>query len=610
MRRFAPLLLIIFSVPLLGASEGPRRILILNSFGRDFTPYNSVTSKFREDLARLSPKPVELLDISLETMRFDTADEAPVVDYVGALCARRPIDLVVAIGSPAYRFWERHRAELLPDTPALIAAVEERHFDGKPPEQDAVVALRLDLPGVLENLLAVRPGTHNVYVVIGDSPLERYWLAHLRREWGPFEKKVNLVYWNEVPFDEMVRRAAQLPSDSAIFFALLVQDAAGVPHEQEAAVEALRDAANAPLFGWSDNLLGHGIVGGPLLPLKEVGRATARAALRVLAGEPAGQVRSPVLAADRPSYDWRQLRRWGIDEASLPSRSTVLFHPTSLLRKYRWVILGTGLLIAAQAIAISGLLISRRRRLQAEEEAARLRHELAHAGRVSALGQLSSSLAHELNQPLGAILRNAEAAEIFLDATPPNLQEVRAILADIREDDQRAGGVIDGIRGLLRRHPVEFSSIELAGMAERMMILIRPDAQSRRIEVSAEVAPGLPDIHGNSVQLQQVLLNLLINGMEAMERNGSEGRRLRLKIGANGGNRVQMSVSDSGPGIPSEDLPRVFENFYTTKPGGMGMGLAICRQIVEAHGGEIEAANDPGGGTTFRVTLPMARVSA
>lgn len=593
-------------LPLQAAAVAPQRVLILDSFGRDFAPYRTIGHAFREEMARNSPKPVDFVEVSLETVRFDAPEEAPVIDYVRALCTRQPFDLVLANGAPAAKFWQRYGADLLPSTPSLVAGVEERHFQGTPPAGDARVALRLDLPGILQHMLTLLPKTRNVYVVIGDSPLERFWTAQLRREWQPFEKQVRFIYWNDLPIDEMIRRSGSLPPHSAIFFGLLVKDAAGIPQEQEIAMDKMAETANAPLFSWSDNFLGHGIVGGPLLPLKEVGRAAARGALRILSGEPARRVDLPVVAADRATYDWRELRRWGIDESRLPSGSTVLFHPTSMVHKYRWVILGTGLLIAAQAIAISGLLISRRRRLQAEEEAERLRRELVHAGRVAALGQLSSSLAHELNQPLGAILRNAEAAEIYLDATPPDLQEVRAILADIREDDQRAGGVIDGIRGLLRRHPVEFSSIEPAGMAERMMTLIRPDAQSRRIEVSSEVAPGLPAIHGNSVQLQQVLLNLLINGMEAMERNGSD-RRLRLKIGANGGNRIEMSVSDSGPGISPEDLPRIFENFYTTKPGGMGMGLAICRQIVEAHGGEIEAANDPGGGTTFRVTLPMAK---
>ncbi len=597
----------LLGVPLQAASTAPQRILILDSFGREFAPYRTIGHAFREEMARLSPKPLEFVEVSLETVRFDAPEEGPVVDYIRALCTRQSFDLVVANGAPAAKFWQRYRADLLPTTPTLIAGAEERHFQGKAPEGAAIIALRLDLPGILRQLLALLPETRNIYVVIGDSPLERFWTAQLHQEWQPFEKQVRFIFWNDLSTDEMVRRSATLPPRSAIFFGLLVKDAAGILQEQEIAMDRMREVANAPLFSWSDNFLGHGIVGGPLLPLKEVGRAAGRGALRILAGEPVGQVDLPVVTADRSSYDWRELRRWGIAEARLPAGSTVLFQPSSALQKYQWPIVAAVLVIALQGVVIVAFLIARRRRRQAEAETVRVRGELAHAGRVSVMGQLSSSRAHELNQPLGAILRNAEAAELLLDASPPDLDEVRAILADIRKDDQRAGGVIEGIRALVRRQPTEFSSVDLAPLAERMIAMIRPDAQARHVGVSMDLPFDLPPVRGNSVQLQQVLLNLMVNGMEAMERNGQTDRTLRLRIRGGGNGRVEMAVSDSGPGIPPEDLPRIFENLYTTKPGGMGMGLTICRQIVEAHGGKIEAANNPGGGTTFRVTLPASR---
>ena len=605
-RWLAPVFLLILCAPPLAASEGPRRILILNSFGREFAPFSVIAATLRSELFKLSPTPIEFLEVPLETLRYESADEAPVVEYVRALSSQRGVDLVVTIGGPAARFWERHRAEMVPGAPALIAAVEERLLREGRFVDDATAQVRIDLGEHLRSLLETLPSTRHVYVVIGDTPLEHFWLEELRRDWQPLQDRCAITFWNELSFEEILQRSARLPEGSAIYFYLLVLDHAGVPHEEEVAVAKLHETAAAPLFGWSSNLLGHGIVGGPLLPLEDVGKASARAALRILAGEPAAQVHAPVLAADKVSYDWRELRRWGIDEERLPAGSEILFRPTSAVGKYRWAILATVLIIALQGVIIGAFLVARRRRRQAEAETLRLRGDLAHAGRVSVVGQLSSSLAHELNQPLGAILRNAEAAELFLNSSPPNLEEVRAILADIRMDDQRAGGVIDGIRALIRHQPVEFSRIDLAAMADRITTLIRPDAQARHVGMAVDVASDLPEIQGSDVQLQQVLLNLLVNGMEAMERNGHGDRMLTLKVRPNGGGRVEMSVSDSGPGIPPDDLGRVFENFYTTKPGGMGMGLAICRRIVEAHGGEIEAANKPGGGSTFRVTLPAS----
>jgi two-component system sensor kinase FixL len=294
----------------------------------------------------------------------------------------------------------------------------------------------------------------------------------------------------------------------------------------------------------------------------------------------------------------------------LPAGSGIRFQPPSMLSEYRWPIAASIVIIALQAGIIAALLLARRRRRQAEEETLHLRRELAHAGRVSAVGQLASSLAHELNQPLGAILRNAEAAEIYLNADPPNLDEVRAILADIRQDDLRAGGVIDEVRSLLRRPGPDLAPLDLRGVVDAVASLTRPDAQSRGVEMAVEIDPGLPAVAGNSVQLQQVLLNLVLNGMEAMEQTPLDRRRLRVRVRPVDGAHVEMAVTDSGPGIPEPEKGRLFENFYTTKTTGMGMGLAICRRIVESHGGRIEAGNERDGGATLRVTLPAQGASA
>src|SRR5262249_35288776 len=178
----------------------------------------------------------------------------------------------------------------------------------------------------------------------------------------------------------------------------------------------------------------------------------------------------------------------------------ILFQPPSILRTYGWPILAALALILVQALAITGLLVARHRRRQAEEETQRLRRELAHAGRGSGVGQLGSSVAAGVNPPLGAILRNAEAAELILDSTQPNLGEVRAILSDIRKDDHRAGSVIDGIRGLLRRHDMEMKPVHLEAIVNTVVDLVRPDAQSRGVTFTIDMPSDLPMVRGNTVQ--------------------------------------------------------------------------------------------------------------
>lgn len=256
---------------------------------------------------------------------------------------------------------------------------------------------------------------------------------------------------------------------------------------------------------------------------------------------------------------------------------------------------------------IRGVVMDITSRRHSEAELQRVRGQLAHAGRVSMMGQLASALAHELNQPLGAILRNAEAAEIFLQSENPDIEELRAIVSDIRNDNKRAGDVIDRMRHLLKRRDLESCPIEMGDLLNEVTGIARADAAARRVMLEVAVISGLPPVKGDRVHLQQVLLNLVLNAMDAVNGSGEDNRRVVLRAGSNGPDGVEVSVCDNGHGIPADKFPDVFEPFFTTKSHGMGMGLAISRTIVEAHGGRIWAENNTrGSGATFRFTLPVA----
>ena len=245
-------------------------------------------------------------------------------------------------------------------------------------------------------------------------------------------------------------------------------------------------------------------------------------------------------------------------------------------------------------------------RKQAELETQLLREEIAHVGRVSMMGQLASALAHEINQPLSAILSNAEAADRFLQRDSPDLVEVRAILADIRKADKRAATVIERMRALLRRHTVDTQPLGVSALVGEVAALVRVDAATRQVKVEVDVPGDLPDVRGDRVHLQQVLLNLILNGMDALDGARPADRRVSINARRDGDQRVEIAVGDGGPGIPADTLGQIFDPFFTTKPHGMGMGLAISRTIVEAHGGKLWAENQDGSGAAFRFTLPIA----
>jgi signal transduction histidine kinase len=243
-------------------------------------------------------------------------------------------------------------------------------------------------------------------------------------------------------------------------------------------------------------------------------------------------------------------------------------------------------------------------RLKEEAEAQQRRDELAHVTRVAMMGELTTSLAHEINQPLTAILSNAEAAQRFLTRSVPDISEVRQILEDIIRDDRRASDVVRKVRALVKKEELRDESLDLNKVIEEVVDLIRGDSLLQGLSIATDLSPGLAAIHGDGIQLQQVILNLILNGAAAMRNSPSGQRKIILRTAMLDSRTVNASVTDFGTGIDEGHIERLFEPFYTTKPEGLGVGLSISQTIIKAHGGTMEAWNNREGGATFAFTLP------
>jgi signal transduction histidine kinase len=607
LRVWLTLVILVFGAVSHAAAE-PKRVLLLHSFGPQFVPWVFIAGQLREELFKQSPDKIDLYEASLEGARFQQLEEqGPLVEYLTALFGSRKPDLIITIGVPAAKFAQKYRAQLFPSTPLVIGAVEQRGIDyTKLTSNDAPVSVKLDFTKWIENILEVIPDTKHIAWIVGGSPLERFWTEEFRRTSQPFSERVSFEWFNDLTFEGMLKRISKLPPHSAAFFVDLRVDGAGVPLDRETVLPKLRAVTNAPIFSYVDNYLGQGIVGGPLMSSEEQGRRIAEAAVRILRGEVPADLKIPPLASGPPQYDRRELQRWNISEARLPPGSIVRFREPGMWQQYRSQIALVAGLILAQGALISGLLFERRRRVHAEVQSRQRSAELAHINRVSMAGELTATIAHELNQPLGAILTNVETAQLMVNSPVPDLQEIGEILADIRRDDVRASEVIGRLRAQLKKTPLELKDIDVNEVAEETSRFLSALAVARKVNLTSSIAPAPLPIKGDRIQLQQVTMNLIVNAMDAMSSMPSTARRITVST-ARDGNSAYLSVSDVGPGIPTEKLDKVFEPFFTTKGEGMGMGLSIARTIVGAHGGQISAENEAGRGATFRITLPLTK---
>ncbi|UVO33606.1 HAMP domain-containing histidine kinase [Bradyrhizobium arachidis] len=585
-----------------------KRVLVLHSFGREFRPWSEYARSIKAELERRSPWPLDIQEHTLLTARFNNpGPEAPFIEYLASLYQGSLPDIVISIGAPAARFVQRYRGKLFPGTPMVLTVVEERLVNRSDlTGDDVVVSVRNDFMAAFKNILQVMPDTRTVAVVIGASPLEKYWIDEVARELEPLADRLTIVWYSDLSFEEILKRAAKLPPHTVLFWGLMSVDAAGIVHEGDIALRSLHAVANAPIFSYQEPFFGGSTVGGPMHSTAETTQKTVDAAIRILGGERPSSIKYQPIGFAPPKYDWRELQRWGISESNLPAGSEILFREPTMWESYRWQMLLITAIILVQAGLISGLLHERRRRQIAEVESRQRLAELAHANRYSAVGELTTSIAHELNQPLGSILTNTETAELMLKGASPDLDEIGQILADIKRDDQRASEVIRRLRSVLRKSPFEVQNLELNGTVWEAIGLAAAVADGRRITLS--YVPAISDlpVKGDPVQLQQVILNLIINAMDAISDADMKKREVSVTT-YRAGNQAEIRIADTGPGIAAGDLANVFNPFFTTKPEGMGMGLAIAKTIVEAHHGTMAAENLPAGGALFTVRLPIMR---
>jgi signal transduction histidine kinase len=588
------------------ATEPKRVLLIHNSVG--YTKL--VAENIRTEIEQRLPGPVEIYLAPFVAARAeDKSVTARYADYLGALLPDQELDLAVAVGSPAMDFFRQYGRPFFPSTPMLAIANESR-LPSTLEANETAVLVTIDLVGAVENILQLLPETTNISVVIGNSPLERYWLMRMQIAFQAYADRVTFRWLNDLSFEDIKKHVASLAPHSAILFYTLQGDVRGVAYADDEAVTSLHAVAKAPIFTFDDTEFGRSIVGGPAPSTQDLSRDYASVALRILGGEALGGQMLPGLISGPPKFDWREMQRWGISESRLPPGSTIYFRDPTAWERYKGQILGISTAIVIQTALIVWLLSERQYRRRAERVARGRLLEVIHLNRTATAGVLSASVAHELGQPLQSILLNTEAAEALLAAKPPDLDQIKEVLSDIRQSDQHASEIIHHLRKLLKRkNEIESQEFDLNDAVVEVLRILSPEARKRRIVLSAIGVSTALLVRADRIHLQQVVLNLLTNAMDAMDNCVAETRTVTVQTAPAEGTKLEVSVVDSGPGIPEGKLKDVFATFYTTKKQGTGLGLSIARTIVETYGGKIWAENRAAGGAIFRLTVPLAKPS-
>ncbi|WP_143845309.1 ATP-binding protein [Bradyrhizobium cosmicum] len=588
------------------ADPAAKRVLMLHSFGPQFKPWSDYARTIRAEIIRQVKSSIDFTDFSLTSARSDNAEpEIPLVQYLRALYLREPLDLIIAVGAPAASFIQRHRSELFQTTPMIFTAVDRRRVDfSQLSENDTVVAVDHDFAAILKTILQVLPDTKALAIVNGVSPNEVFWHAEIQRQLAPFANRVVLKWYDELPFADILKDAAKLPPHSAILWHLMNVDAASVSHEENEALNALASVASAPIFSYDGSFFEGALVGGPMFSVLESSAITASVANRILSGERAGDIKTRPIEFAAAKFDWRQMQRWGISENNLPAGSTVYFREPTVWERYAWQIASVVAILVIQAGFIIILLREHRRRQLVEVQYRQRTAELVHVNRIATAGELTASIAHEINQPLGAILTNAETAQVILKSPSPDMAELNEIVGDILRDDRRASEVIRRMKSLLKKAPFELKSLDFNDLVGETVELVL--GVGRKVELVSVITPEALLILGDRIQLQQVILNLVTNGIDAMKEIPTENRIISIRT-ARVEKFAELSVSDRGPGIPEDKLKEVFDPFYSSKADGMGMGLSIARTIIEAHNGQIRAENRDHGGASFRIRLPIVQ---
>jgi signal transduction histidine kinase len=609
------ILLITFSLTTPAQEKKVRTCVMFFSYSASMGAYQNMLDGFNETFIQPLNGPVSIVSEYLDLGR--TNDESygrSIVEMYNQKYNDNGIDLIIAVGPGILPFLKKAGLKMLKNSPLILVDIftsQSDSIDNTSEVNSLPIYLKyLYFNESFNKISELFPDRRSIYCVNGNGGLDNYYKSILKASQENYKGTHKFIDITGISIDSTLRKISQLPPESIVVIVSYSEDINGLPFTTPEAANLISKISKVPFFilGSDSFPKDGGAIGGYVINYTNVGREFGKAANQIIRGTDPKSIKVNLPGFYQYIFDWRELKRWKLlDSKAIPEKSTFFNQDNSFINKYKWYILGVVVFMAFQTIAIIYLVRAHRIQKKVRQqilENQEMFNKIVREDRLSKMTVLTASLSHELNQPLTSILSCAQAGMRFLDSDKLDREQAKEIFENIIEDDKRAGGIISGVRSLMKLEIREKENVMANSIVTETLDIMRNEISGHGIRIITKLENSPIFVFANKIQLQQVILNFLRNSIDAMEKNNATDKiiEVTMKLVRDS---VTVSVRDSGPGIDKAILEKIFKPFVTSGKTGFGIGLAVSRSIIQDHKGEIWAENIPDFGAEFSFRLKV-----
>lgn len=592
-------------------TQDNKNILILFAYASDGPSYRRILKGIEEEIASQFGNTYTLHAEYLDIAKYPQNNfPSEAFDKYNEKYREINLELLICVGAGIVDPVKKNADDYLLSLPTVVLDLDFSNFgyetDFHLNDKTAVLPLKFNIDKTLSTALSLFPEATSISFISGTSRLDKFLTSVTKEAAGKIFGNKKITFYTDLSMNETLQLVKKLPDSTIIFIPYFTTDSKLVPYHNTEAIRLIRSEANAPIFHLSDLGLGEGAVGGYIMNFAKAGSLTGKVAVKILNGNAPNSIKISESDYYEFIFDWRELKRWNLEDSDLiPAESTILYEEISYIDKYKWIGGLVLLFLVLQTLLIANLIrLNRNQKLMTQQiiESENKYRNFLHQDRILRMGQITASLSHELNQPLTAILSNAQAGIRFIDSNESNPELLKNILQKIVSNDKRTASILSSIRGMLKLESKEKEKVNLNSLIKKVISVYRSEAKKLNIKISVSLPDTITYVLADHTQIEQVILNFIFNASQAMEKTDTLKKIIKIRQYITDG-LVTVSVRDNGKGIDEAVKEEIFKPFITSKKEGMGIGLSICQSIIEDHRGKIWAENLPEGGAEFSFSL-------